>query len=80
MPRQSTETWGGKPEWLKAVVIALLVVGVVLRFVNLDRKVYWYDETLTSLRIFGYTRTELQATFQGQVVPVAELLNTSIPV
>ena len=79
MPRQSTETWGGKPEWLKAVVIALLVVGVVLRFVNLDRKVYWYDETLTSLRIFGYTRTELQATFQGQVVPVAELLKYQHP-
>lgn len=59
--------------WVKMLVIGLIVIGVGLRFVNLDRKVYWYDETMTSLRVFGYTRTELQQAFQGQVVRVAEL-------
>lgn len=37
----------------------LLLLGVFFRFVNLDRKVYWLDETFTSLRVSGYTATEL---------------------
>ena len=35
-----------------------LVVGVFFRFANLDAKVYWHDETYTSLRISGYTVNE----------------------
>lgn len=66
--------WDGKPNWIKPLAIALLVIGISFRFVNLDRKVYWYDETLTSLRIFGYTRTELEESFQGQIVSASELL------
>jgi uncharacterized membrane protein len=60
--------------WVKGFVTILLVLGIVFRFVNLDRKVYWNDEVLTSLRVFGYTKTELQSeAFRGQVVNVAEL-------
>jgi uncharacterized membrane protein len=33
-------------------------LGVFFRFVNIDRKVYWFDETFTSLRISGYTEKE----------------------
>ncbi|KAB8320945.1 hypothetical protein SD81_005285 [Tolypothrix campylonemoides VB511288] len=44
--------------WLRFVVIVILVLGVFFRFVNLDRKVYWFDETFTSLRISGYTERE----------------------
>ncbi|MBD6618869.1 hypothetical protein FNW02_24345 [Komarekiella sp. 'clone 1'] len=44
--------------WLKFLVIVLLLLGVFFRFVNLDRKVYWFDETFTSLRISGYTQQE----------------------
>lgn len=43
------------PSWLRFLVIFLLVVGVFFRFANLDGKVYWHDETYTSLRISGYT-------------------------
>lgn len=46
------------PTWLKLIVFLLLVLGIGLRFVNLDRKSYWYDEAFTSLRISGYTQSE----------------------
>lgn len=40
--------------WVKRVAIAAVAVGLVLRFANLDRKVYWHDEAYTSLRVAGY--------------------------
>jgi uncharacterized membrane protein len=73
MQNQQMQPWGSKLAWVKILVVILLVLGILFRFVNLDRKVYWYDETLTSLRIFGHTRTELVNAFRGQIVSVAEL-------
>ncbi|WOD40650.1 glycosyltransferase family 39 protein [Nodosilinea sp. E11] len=40
--------------WVKRVAIAAVAIGLVLRFANLDRKVYWHDEVYTSLRVAGY--------------------------
>lgn len=63
-----------KLNWLKLILIAILALGVFFRFFNLDKKVYWIDETYTSLRISGYRETELiQNVFNGRVVSVAEL-------
>jgi uncharacterized membrane protein len=62
------------PLWLKYGAIGLIGLGVVLRFYNLDRKVYWIDETNSSLRTLGYTKTELiEAVFTGEPVQTAEL-------
>ena len=53
------------------LVIALIVLGIFFRLYNLDHKVYWYDETMTSMRISGYTQTEvIQQAFDGDVIPV----------
>ncbi len=58
--------------WL--FIIIVLVLGVWFRFVNLDRKVYWHDEAFTSLRISGYTTTEVhQQLFNGQVIGISDL-------
>lgn len=47
----------------------LLMVGIFFRFFNLDRKVYWHDETFTSLRISGYTVNEVkQQIFNGRII------------
>ncbi|MEC4886688.1 MAG: glycosyltransferase family 39 protein [Scytonema sp. PMC 1070.18] len=48
------------PYWLRFLVIAVLVIGVFFRFFNLDSKVYGHDEVYTSLRIAGYTTTEVK--------------------
>lgn len=47
------------PRGLRFFIIALLILGIFFRFVNLDRKPYWFDETFTSLRIAGYTEAEM---------------------
>ena len=58
--------------WL--LIIIVLVLGVFFRFVNLDHKVYWHDEAYTSLRISGYTSTEVvQQVFNGQVIGISDL-------
>lgn len=71
--KQLTQNWG-LTNGLRFLIVVLLVLGVFFRFVNLDRKVYWDDETYTSLRISGYTQTELlQQVFNGNVIGVEDL-------
>ena len=44
---------------LRFLIIVLLVLGIFFRFANLDQKLYWKDETFTSLRIYGFTKQEI---------------------
>lgn len=61
--------------WLKFLIVPILITGIYFRFTNLDRKVYSYDESITSLRISGYTWTEMvQQDFQGKPVSASYLL------
>ncbi|PZV18705.1 MAG: glycosyl transferase family 39 [Leptolyngbya sp.] len=62
------------PLWLKWLLVGLMALGVVFRFVNLNHKVYWHDETYTSLRAAGYTRGEIdEELFQNRVIATSEL-------
>ncbi|MFE1748397.1 glycosyltransferase family 39 protein [Coleofasciculus sp. H7-2] len=80
MDNQLKLTWALPPTWLRFLIIVLLVLGVFFRFVNLDKKVYWYDETLTSLTISGFTKDELyQQVFNGSEVGVEDLLKYQYP-
>ncbi|MDZ8092125.1 MAG: glycosyltransferase family 39 protein [Nostoc sp. DedQUE05] len=57
------------PNRLRFLIVVLLMVGIFFRFFNLDRKVYWHDETFTSLRISGYTSNEVkQQIFNGRII------------
>lgn len=56
------------------LIIVLLLLGIFFRFLNLDRKFYWYDETFTSLRIAGYTETEVvQQVATGELISIQEI-------
>lgn len=59
LKNQLAQRWELPPIGLRFLIITLLVLGVFFRFVNLDRKVYWYDETFTSIRVSGYTEAEM---------------------
>ena len=60
--------------WLKTLIVVILITGIFFRFTNLDRKVYSFDESITSLRISGYTWTEMvQQDFQGKTISVQDL-------
>ncbi len=69
MKSKAMHKWRASPTWLRPLIIALLVLGVFFRFVNLDRKVYWLDETATSFHLSGYTHEE----FTQQVVDGREI-------
>lgn len=43
------------------IALSLVVISIIFRFSNLDTKLYWYDEAYTSLRLAGYTTTEMIA-------------------
>ncbi|MEG4206428.1 hypothetical protein QUA20_21185 [Microcoleus sp. Pol7_A1] len=50
------------------------------RFINIDKKYYWYDEAFTSLRISGYTQTEvLHEISSGQLVAPKDLMKDQRP-
>ncbi len=69
-----------KPTVWQHIFIILLVTGVILRFTNLDYKLYWADETFTLLRVHGHTKQELvQAVVNGQVIPIKDLQKFQTP-
>lgn len=60
----------------KLVTIILLIIGIFLRFTNLDKKVFWADETFTHLRIYGHTKSELkEEVFKNQILNSQDLLS-----
>lgn len=62
------------PNWLKFIIISVLVIGICFRFGNLDKKLYWGDETYTSLWMSGHTLQEVRETlFQGNIIGVEDL-------
>jgi len=68
--KHSAEPW----RLWKLLLSLCLVAGVILRVVNLEQKLYWYDEAFTMLRISGHTEAEaVQAIPPNQVISVTQL-------
>lgn len=58
----------------KLVLILVIVVGIALRLINLEQKVYWKDEVFTSLRVSGYTEQDVTETlYKGHVLSLEDL-------
>lgn len=65
---------------MRLIIIILLGLGICFRLVNLDHKIYWYDETFTSLRSSGYTEAEVVEHFsQSAIVQVPDLQHYQQP-
>ncbi|HBB36283.1 MAG TPA: hypothetical protein DDZ80_23835 [Cyanobacteria bacterium UBA8803] len=81
MPIKLTIQWKTKVDWLKFLIIIILLIGIFLRFVNLDQKAYSSDEVRTLLRTSGYTSEELtKQEFDGDVISPGDLLKYQHPV
>jgi uncharacterized membrane protein len=66
---------------MRFLIIALLSLGIFFRLGNLDHKLYWYDETFTSLRASGYTEAEVVQHFAtSPITRVADLQQFQHPV
>lgn len=62
------------------LLISIVILGIFFRFTHLATKVYWGDETVTSLRVSGYTIAEIkERAFQGREISVAELQKYQYP-
>ena len=60
------------PAW-RVGLLTLIVVGLLLRFVNLETKLFWQDESAVALYEAGYGITELESLFgdAGELQPPA---------
>ncbi len=76
LKNQLTQRWRLPKTWLSFLIITSLVLGIFFRLTNLEGKVYWFDETFTSLRISGYTEAEVVQHFQQtQIIGIQDLQN-----
>lgn len=68
--RNVSSQWMG----LKILMITIIAFGVFFRLTNLDHQIYWHDEVFTSIRISGYTATEItERLYQGQILETNDL-------
>ncbi len=42
--------------WFRVFIVIIFLFGIYFRFINIDRKLYWHDEIITSVRVAGYTK------------------------
>lgn len=59
--------------YLLIIPIILLTLGIFFRFAHLDQKVYWGDETYTSLRIAGYKWAEYSQILDGRELTIEDI-------
>jgi uncharacterized membrane protein len=62
------------------LIVVILALGIFFRVANLDGKVYWTDEVLTSVRISGYRRGEISTQlYNGSVIGIQDLQKYQYP-
>ncbi len=80
MDKKQSQNYEFYSNYLRFFISVVLILGVIFRFVNLDQKAYWGDETATSLRISGYTFAELKkVVLRGEEMSVKELQEYQYP-
>ncbi|WP_413161775.1 glycosyltransferase family 39 protein [Capilliphycus salinus ALCB114379] len=66
---------GTRHRYLVIFLAIAIILGVVFRFLELDRKVFWHDEVFTNLRTSGYTLSQIYPQFfNNQIIAAPELL------
>ena len=55
-------------------LLVIILLGIFLRFTNIDQKVYWHDEIYTSLHINGFFSSEWKDNlFTGKIIEIKQL-------
>ena len=61
--------------FFKILLLLVLLFGILFRCINIDKKIYWGDESFTSLRISGYTISEIDKEFEsGKTITVNDFI------
>jgi len=62
------------PNLLLILLAIILTLGVFFRWANIDKKIYWHDESYTTIRTTGYQAKEIADTiFQNRLLSTTEL-------
>lgn len=62
-----------KRNW-NILLIILIVMGIFFRSIYLDRKIFWFDETYTALRISGHTDKEfIEHFYTGSIIDLTDI-------
>lgn len=65
---------------MNRVLILIIFLGIIFRFINLDNKVFWLDETFTSLQVSGYLQKEVKAKIaNGSIIDITEINEYQYP-
>lgn len=73
LPKKFSFNWL-QVNWLRVLIILIIIMGIFWRVSNLGRRFYWYDEVFTSLRISGYTTVEfVEYVSNSRVISLEEL-------
>jgi uncharacterized membrane protein len=68
------------PTQWKIFFITLIIFGVFFRFVNIESKAYWIDETFTSLQVSGYSQSEIKREIQdGHKIDINDIKRYQYP-
>lgn len=68
--------------WLRFLIISLIILGVFFRVTNLDLKVFWVDEVINIHYTFGYTEFDIGEQvkqWNGQVISISDLQKYQSP-
>jgi uncharacterized membrane protein len=69
-----------KTSWLLILLAIILTIGVVFRWANIDKKVYWHDESYTTIRTTGYQAKEIADTiFQNRLLSTGKKYSVFLP-
>jgi uncharacterized membrane protein len=66
----------GRRAMVWSIPLAIVTIGMILRFANLEPVVYWGDEVYSSMRIFGYTTVEIHRAIARNPLLSAEVLQS----
>lgn len=62
------------PKGWRFFIIAVLIIGIFFRLLNIDKKVYWVDETDSLMRISGGSKQEVvKEVFNGEIITAEAL-------
>lgn len=63
-------------DWFNIFLISVIIFGILIRLIHLDKRVYWGDEIVTSIRIAGYRFSEVLQEISNKSILSAEDLLT----
>ncbi len=68
------------PRWLRVLVIAAILLGIVLRFTNVSHKAFWLDEGFTAFHVSGYSDSDaVEQLVTGKVIANSDLQRFQFP-